>query len=358
MPPTVSAQESPNQMPIGITMGDAAGIGPEIIVRMFAGGLPHPAVVIGDADTLRQAAAQLTAARHLTVSELTTAAEALNLPASTIGVINPWESLTDTIAPGQVSAHAGRAAYEYLCRAIDDATAGHLRAIVTAPLHKEALQQAGVPHPGHTEILAERSHSKQVAMLMVNEELRVILGTIHIALAKVPAALSIEQQLTMIHLAHQACQQAGIAQPRIAVAGLNPHAGEAGQFGTEEQDIIIPAIEQARTEGLDVSGPWPGDTVFMQARQGRFDIVLAQYHDQGLIPIKYLGVDDGVNMTVGLPFVRTSVDHGTAFDIAGQGVASEASLRKAFELAVAMSAGSASDDSEKAMRLARRSEGL
>lgn len=344
MTPSCPASTTPKanaltDQPIAITLGDAAGIGPEIILKVFASGLPHPALVVGDADILRRTAATLPVAHHLNIQEISTPAEALNLPTHNLGVINPWEPLGDAIMPGQLSARSGRAAYEYLCRAIDDATDGHIRAIVTAPLHKEAMQQAGINQPGHTEILAERSHTKDFAMLMVNDELRVILGTIHIALAKVPAALSLTQQLTLIRLAHQACLQAGIDQPRIAVAGLNPHAGEAGQFGTEELDIIQPAVEQAREQGYNVTGPWPGDTVFMQARQGYFDIVVAQYHDQGLIPVKYLGVDEGVNMTVGLPFVRTSVDHGTAFDIAGKGVASEASLRRAFDLAVTMSAG-------------------
>jgi 4-hydroxythreonine-4-phosphate dehydrogenase len=164
----------------------------------------------------------------------------------------------------------------------------------------------------------------------------VLLVTIHIALADVSAALSTAAELTAIRLAQRACRQAGIPQPRIAVAGLNPHAGENGAFGTEEARIIRPAIEQAVAQGLRVSGPWPGDTVFMRARRGEFDIVVAQYHDQGLIPVKYLGLDEGVNVTVGLPFVRTSVDHGTAFDIAGQGVADPASLRAAMRLALQM----------------------
>lgn len=320
-------------------MGDAAGIGPEIIVRLFVDGLPHPAVVVGDADILRRAAANLSETDHVRVQQISAPSDALGLPPHDIGVINPWEPLGTDMTPGQVHARAGRAAYEYLCNAIDHAMAGRVRAIVTAPLHKEALRLAGVAHPGHTEILAERSGAKDVAMLMVNQDIRVLLGTIHIPLSQVPDALSMEQQLTLIRLAQHACLQAGIQQPRIAVAGLNPHAGEAGRFGHEELDIIAPAIQHAQEAGFDVSGPWPGDTVFMQARQGDFDIVIAQYHDQGLIPVKYLGVDDGVNITVGLPFVRTSVDHGTAFDIAGQGRASEASLRKAFELALAMSAG-------------------
>src|SRR5690606_9681127 len=194
----------------------------------------------------------------------------------------------------------------------------------------------GDDYPGHTEILAERTGTRQYAMMLANPQLRVILVTIHVPLARVSALITYEHELETIRLAHQACRQARITRPRVAVAGLNPHAGEDGRFGREEIEIIEPAIRQARTEGIDASGPWPGDTVFMRARQSEFDIVVAQYHDQGLIPVKYLGVDEGVNVTVGLPFVRTSVDHGTAYGIAGQGIADPASLRTAYETALAM----------------------
>ncbi len=323
-------------LPVGITMGDAAGIGPEIIVKLAASELPHPAVIYGDVAVLNKAAASCGLSDKIHIVPLAHAADALELPENTLGVVNRWEPFTAVPPPGQIDTRAGRAAYEYLCHAIDDALAGKLHAIVTAPLNKEAMHKAGIEQPGHTEILAQRSKAPHVAMVMVNNELRVTLATIHIPLAEVPTALSIDGQLTTIRLAHQACLQAGVSKPRIAVAGLNPHAGENGQFGTEEQTIIAPAIDIAQQEGIKVSGPWPGDTVFMQARQGKFDMVVAQYHDQGLIPVKYLGLDDGVNMTAGLPFVRTSVDHGTAFDIAGQGIADEHSLRTAFELAVQM----------------------
>jgi len=207
---------------------------------------------------------------------------------------------------------------------------------VTAPLSKHSMHLAGIDQPGHTEILAERTHTADYAMMLANDELRVLLVTIHIALADVPRAITLQAESRAIRLADRACRQMGIARPRIAVAGLNPHAGEDGKFGREDIDIIGPAIAQARDAGLDVSGPWPGDTVFMRARRGEFDIVVAQYHDQGLIPVKYLGLDQGVNVTVGLPFVRTSVDHGTAFDIAGKGVADAASLVAAFDLALSM----------------------
>jgi 4-hydroxythreonine-4-phosphate dehydrogenase len=322
-------------LPLGFTMGDAAGVGPELIARLFAEGLPHPAVVYGDADALRRACGLLRLSGRLRVQPLDAPGAGSTGPV--IGVLNRWQPLPADLTPGQVHPAAGRGAYEYLCHAIDDAQAGRLRAIVTAPLNKAAMRAGGVNFPGHTEILATRTGTTDYAMMLANDELRVLLVTIHIALADVPGALSTQAELTAMRLAHRACRQAGIAQPRIAVAGLNPHAGENGAFGTEEARLIAPAIAQARAEGLQVSGPWPGDTVFMRARQGEFDIVVAQYHDQGLIPVKYLGLDEGVNVTVGLPFVRTSVDHGTAFDIAGKGVADPASLRAAMRLALAMS---------------------
>ncbi|WP_050853057.1 4-hydroxythreonine-4-phosphate dehydrogenase PdxA, partial [Bordetella pertussis] len=244
--------------------------------------------------------------------------------------------LPPDLPAGRVSAAAGQGAYDYLCAAIDDARAGRIRAIVTAPLNKKSMQLAGIDQPGHTEILAERTGTRDFAMMLANDELRVLLVTIHIPLAAVVAQITPQAELRAIRLADRACRQMGVTRPRVAVAGLNPHAGEDGKFGREDIDIIAPAVAQARAEGIDASGPWPGDTVFMRARRGEFDIVVAQYHDQGLIPVKYLGLDQGVNVTVGLPFVRTSVDHGTAFDIAWQGIADHASLVAAFDLALAM----------------------
>ncbi|NYT86599.1 4-hydroxythreonine-4-phosphate dehydrogenase PdxA [Pollutimonas harenae] len=323
-------------LPVGFTMGDAAGIGPEIIVKLFAADLPHPALVYGDASILDSTITQLGLAHALQV-ELISDAGLAQGQAGRIPVLNRWQELPPDLAPGQLSALAGRGAYEYLCHAIDDAMAGKLRAIVTAPLNKRAMQAGGADYPGHTEILAERSATTHYAMMLANQELRVILATIHVPLGQVSTLLTPELELTTIRLAHRACLQAGIIAPRVAVAGLNPHAGEDGRFGQEESLVIKPAIEQAQAEGIDASGPWPGDTVFMRARQGEFDIVVAQYHDQGLIPVKYLGIDQGVNVTIGLPFIRTSVDHGTAFDIAGQGIADPSSLLAAYNLALAMS---------------------
>lgn len=316
-------------------MGDAAGIGPEIIVKLFAAGLPYPAVVYGDAGVLQATLEQLNISDSLHI-ELVSEAELANHKPDSIPVLNRWQALPASLPPGRLSAEAGRGAYEYLCHAIDDAQAGRLRAIVTAPLNKKAMQAGGIDFPGHTEILAERTGTSRYAMMLANPELRVILVTIHVPLQQVSAHITYETELDTIRLAQRACLQAGIEHPRIAVAGLNPHAGEDGRFGQEEITVITPAVDQARTEGIDVSGPFPGDTIFMRARQGEFDIVVAQYHDQGLIPVKYLGVDEGVNVTVGLPFVRTSVDHGTAFDIAGQGIADAGSLRCAYDLALSM----------------------
>lgn len=313
-------------------MGDAAGIGPEIIVQSFAQGCRAPMVVYGNARKLADAARLLDVRmsicpvdhiRHATPDR---AVLYVVDPAADVGDV-PW---------GQIDPRAGQAAYDYVCAAIDDALAGRLRAIVTAPLNKASMHAAGIDYPGHTEILAERTQTTDFAMMLANDELRVLLVTIHQALAQVPAAITPSAEARAIKLAHIACRHMGIAAPRVAVAGLNPHAGEAGKFGREEIDVIIPAIESARAQGIDASGPWPGDTVFMRARQGEFDIVVAQYHDQGLIPVKYLGLDQGVNVTVGLPFVRTSVDHGTAFDIAGQGRADHASLVAAIDLACRM----------------------
>ena len=322
--------------PLALTLGDAAGIGPEIVVKLHTAGLPAPCVVYGDAGALRRAVAALEA--PLRVIELTDVST-LATYAQEVGClfVRPtYPALPDNLPLGRVDARAGQSAYDALCLAIDDALLGKVSAIVTAPLNKEAMHAAGLDFPGHTEILAQRSGTPDVAMMLVNDRLRVILATIHIALSEVSPTLTTALELRTIELAQQACQAMGIATPRIGVAGLNPHAGEHGKFGREDLDIIAPAIAQAQARGIKASGPWPGDTLFMRARLGEFDICVAQYHDQGLIPIKYLGIDQGVNITVGLPFVRTSVDHGTAFDIAGKGIADPSSLREAFEMARTM----------------------
>ena len=320
--------------PIAMTVGDAAGIGPEIVVKLHARGLSAPCIVYGDTGSLRRACASLGFDLKIVELARTDPLTDQYQQSGHIFVRPTLPALPADLPLGSVDARAGAAAVQALCDAIDDALAGRIRAIVTAPLNKESMHAAGIDFPGHTEILAERSNTPHVAMMLVNDHLRVILVTIHIALADVSPTITTELELRTIELAGVACRAMGTEAPRIAVAGLNPHAGEQGKFGREDLDVIAPAIALARANGLDATGPWPGDTVFMRARKGEFDICVAQYHDQGLIPIKYLGIDEGVNVTVGLPFVRTSVDHGTAFDIAGQGVADPSSLQAAFDLAI------------------------
>jgi 4-hydroxythreonine-4-phosphate dehydrogenase len=323
------------QPPVGITMGDPAGIGPEIIAKLFAEGVPGSCVVVGDEASMRRGVAA--AGAILAVRGIGRASDARCVP-GTIEVLQAGAP-PGPVPYGVVDARAGAAAHAAIQLAIDGALDGSLRAIVTAPIHKEALRAAGIAHPGHTEMLAERAGTANFAMMLANDELRVLLVTIHVALSEAILGITRDVELRAIRLAHAATRRFGIARPRVAVAGLNPHAGEGGLFGREDVDVIAPAVAQAKAEGIDASGPWPGDTVFMRARRGEFDVVVAQYHDQGLIPVKYLGVDHGVNITVGLPFVRTSVDHGTAFDIAGTGRADHSSLRCALRQALAMTGG-------------------
>lgn len=320
--------------PMAITMGDPSGIGPEIVAKMIGRRGPDGVVIVGDTLVMQHAFASVGAS--FSVQAVTHPAEAL-FDGSTINLVA--SSTADALPPvGLVNAQSGQAAFSAIATAIRLARAGDVAGIVTAPIHKEALAAAGVHYPGHTEMLAEYGGAKRVAMMLANDEIRTVLVTIHCSLAEAIRRGDREAQMSAIRLAHEGGQALGIVAPRIAVAGLNPHAGEGGLFGDEEARIIAPAIAEARLEGIDASGPWPGDTVFMQARTGRFDIVVAQYHDQGLIPVKYLGLEKGVNITLGLPFVRTSPDHGTAFDIAGKGIADPSSLETAFDYALRLSA--------------------
>ncbi len=238
-----------------------------------------------------------------------------------------------TFPPGILSADAGRAAYDTIVRAVADAQRHAVDAIATAPVNKEAFRLAGLPWRGHTDLLAHLTGTRNVAMMFYSEALRVVLATVHIALADVPRAITQESLETTIGLTARELPRFGVAAPRIAVAGLNPHAGEHGLFGREEETAIVPAIAAARGRGIDVSGPFPGDTVFVRARRGEFDVVVACYHDQGLIPVKLVAFGQAVNVTLGLPIVRTSVDHGTAFDIAGKGIADPQSMIAAVLLA-------------------------
>lgn len=317
---------------VAITMGDPAGIGPEIVAKVAAQPQfhrDHRAFAIGDA--ARLAAAAQANSLPLRIEPLVEPKDFWPKP----GVLHVLSGsrLAPDLPYGRVDPRAGRAAFEYVQRAIALANSGQIHAICTAPINKEALASAGVAYPGHTEILAELSGSRDVAMMLASSELRVVLVTIHCSLREAIDQLSIDAELRVIRLAHKALRAMGIPKPRIAIAGLNPHAGEGGLFGREDIDIVAPAVRAARAEGIEATGPHPGDTVFMLARRGAHDIVVAQYHDQGLIPIKLMGVQHGVNVTIGLPFVRTSPDHGTAFDIAGTGLADASSLQLALETA-------------------------
>jgi 4-hydroxythreonine-4-phosphate dehydrogenase len=321
--------------PLGVTMGDPAGIGPEIIAKLGSeenADLP-PFLVIGDVGVLRRAADLCRIEAPIVEVDLH---DLTCLRRGAINTLQVGPALPHDLPIGKVGAQAGASAYAYIERGAGLALDGQLSGLVTAPINKEGLRAAGITHPGHTEILAELTGTPKVAMMLANDELRVLLVSIHVPLAEAIEAVTIESELQAIRLASSACHAFGIAAPRVAVAGLNPHAGENGLFGRQDIDVIAPAVALARAEGVDASGPWPGDTVFMRARRGDFDVVVAQYHDQGLIPVKYLGVENGVNITVGLPFVRTSVDHGTAYDIAGAGKADPSSLIYALRCAAAM----------------------
>jgi 4-hydroxythreonine-4-phosphate dehydrogenase len=235
--------------------------------------------------------------------------------------------------PGVLSADAGRAAYDAIVAAVRDAVAGQVDAIATAPVNKLAFSRAGLSWKGHTDLLAHLTGAPRVAMMFWSEPLKVILATVHVPLADVPQALTSDHLEGIIDLAAQGLPMFGVGSPRIAMAGLNPHAGEESLMGTEEQRVLRPVVDAARRRGIDISGPYPGDTIFLRASRGEFDAVIACYHDQGLIPVKLLAFGTAVNVTLGLPIVRTSVDHGTAFDIAGKGVADPSSLIAATLLA-------------------------
>jgi 4-hydroxythreonine-4-phosphate dehydrogenase len=337
-------------LPLLLTMGDACGIGPEIIAKLFRSGVAVGGVVIGAPAVLRRAAAAT--GGMLAVAELESIGDALGVPPNCIPVLCPPGLPADLMqAPlGRVDARAGAAAARCIEHAVALVRSGRARAIVTAPIHKEALAAAGIGFPGHTEMLqalaAADGQVPPVRMMLANEQLRTVLVTIHMALRRAIDAVTFDAVLETIRIAHRSAAAWGMARPRIAVAGLNPHAGEGGLFGDEEVRIIAPAVARALADGIDVQGPFAPDTVFMRARHapdhpGEFDLVVAMTHDHGLIPVKYLGVEQGVNVTLGLPFVRTSPDHGTAFDLAGTGRADPASLAAAVRMAFQLSAAPA-----------------
>ncbi len=317
---------------VAVTMGDPAGIGPEIIAKTFADPDFHArdrALVVGDAGMLDRAAQLL--GLSLKINEIPAPEDAAFEP-GTADVLQVGE-LPPDLPFGGLDARAGDAAFRYLERATNLANAGRVAAIATAPLNKEAMHLAGHGYPGHTEILADLTGTDDYAMMLVTDELKVIHVSTHVSLKEAIERAQPERELAVIRLAHESLKKLGVESPRVAVAGLNPHAGENGLFGKEDLEKIRPAVKAALEGGIDASGPWAPDTVMMRARQGYFDVVVVQYHDQGHIPIKLMGFDTGVNVTVGLPFFRTSVDHGTAFDIAGTGKADHASLKAALDLA-------------------------
>lgn len=339
--------------PLLITMGDAAGIGPEIIAKAFCAAPQELAgcVVVGDTATLRRAAALValqSGKPALPVARLGALDAWQSVPANCMGVL---QKCALPVPPpfGRISGLSGQAAADCIVWAARTVLAGQAAAMVTAPIHKEALLAAGgwaARFPGHTEMLqaeaavflGKPASLVPVRMMLANPELKTVLVSIHLSLRNAIEAVTYDNVLQTLRIAHRAVAAGQTRLPRIAVAGLNPHAGEGGRFGTEEQAIIAPAIAAAVKEGIDAHGPFAPDTVFMRARNtpakpGEFDVVVAMYHDQGLIPVKYLGVEQGVNVTLGLPLVRTSPDHGTAFDIAGTAKADASSLLAAIRMA-------------------------
>lgn len=321
---------------LGITMGDAAGIGAEIIVKSLSDKhlyeIAQP-IVIGDKKMMQRALDLLQSPLKINV---VTNLDNLNTKYGTIDLVD-LDNVPADLPYSQVDPRAGKAAYEYVEKAVQYAMANKVQAVVTAPLNKEALHAGGNMFPGHTEILAQLSGTKDYSMMLVSEKLRVIHVTTHVQLRKACDLVKKERVLTVIKLADENAKMLGFKQPRVAVAGLNPHSGENGMFGDEDSKEIVPAVEAAKQLGINASGPIPPDTVFHRAANlNEFDIVVVMYHDQGHIPIKLLGFDTGVNVTVGLPFIRTSVDHGTAFPIAGKGVADSKSMTESLYLAAQM----------------------
>lgn len=326
------------QKPIlALTMGDPSGIGPEVVLKALA----HPDVydrcnplVIGDRRILERALPNLdVGSPHIdTVSGPASAV----FQSGTIALVDLANADPVACPWGEISPTSGKAAVDYVFTACDMAMAGEVDAIVTAPLNKAAMFAAGFHYAGHTELLAERTGAQKVSMLLIGPNLRVVHISTHIALSEAIRRVTKQRVMDVIQIAWDACRALGISRPRIAVAGLNPHASEGGLFGNEEAIEIEPAIAEMRARGMDVSDPQPPDTVFLRATKGIYDIVVAMYHDQGHIPMKLLAFDSGVNVSLGLPIIRTSVDHGTAFDIAGSGIAREESMLAAIDVAVRM----------------------
>ncbi len=321
---------------LGITMGCPAGVGPEVILKAFSRRpewIINPfAVVIGDMGVLQRTAISIGIDLPLASWTPETRPES-----GSINVLQTTDLSPDKVPLGSPNTYSGKSSYQYIVKGIELCRQGRLSGLATAPISKTGLKMAGVHYPGHTEILADMTGTRSYAMMMAGSRLRVVLVTIHCALKDVPHKISQGKIMEKIRLAHQALtRDLCLASARLAVAGLNPHAGEGGIMGDEEEKVITPAVNEARAMGMDVNGPYPPDTVFHRAAKGDFDAVICQYHDQGLIPFKLLHFRDGVNVTLGLPFVRTSVDHGTAYDIAGKNLACSDSMEAAVDLAVKM----------------------
>jgi len=323
---------------IVITMGDPAGIGPEIIAKGIDSKEINPIcrpVVIGDAGVMRKIVDEM----RLSISVRSVASLGEAEPVA--GRLDVFDLSNVDLSKhkwGRPNVSSGKSSVEYIKKAVDLTLKSEAAAIVTAPINKEMINAAGHRYAGHTELLAELSGSKEFGMMFVGGGLRVILATIHVALKDVAGQITTTSVLRALRLANYAMRYFGIERPRIGVAALNPHASEGGLFGNEEWEKIVPAIIQARNEGIDASDPVPADTLFYKARNNHYDIVVAMYHDQGLAPLKMLAFGNAVNVTVGLPIIRTSVDHGTAYDIAGKGCADPASLLEAVKLAAKMTA--------------------
>lgn len=321
---------------LGVTMGDASGAGPEIVVKALTQPLIRTLcrpIVIGDAATFRQAARIV--GSTVPIRAITHLAEA-SFDDSTIEIIDLHNIKLDKLVYAKVDAMTGQAAYECVVKAVELALAGEIAAVVTSALHKEALNLAGHPFAGHTELLAHLCGVTDVAMLLVAGDFRVSHVSTHVSLREAINRVKKERILRVTRLTDEAVRRMGIAEPRLAVAGLNPHAGEGGLFGDEEQLEIRPAVETAQAEGMHVVGPISPDTVFLRMKEGQYDAVVAMYHDQGHIPTKILAFEQGVNVTLGLPIIRTSVDHGTVFGKAGKGTARPDSMIEALKLAARM----------------------
>ena len=318
---------------ITITMGDPAGIGPEVILKALLQGDIYKVcrpIVLGDINVLRMVSKKL---GPLSFHTIETPSELTGSP-GLVDVISVSNLKRDSFIPGRPTVPGGKAMVDYIIKAVDFNKDGQVSAMVTCPISKELMHKAGYRFDGHTELLANLTNTRDYGMMLANESLRVSLVTIHCALKEVPQRLNKTLILKTIRLTYRTLEEDfAIKKPHVAVAGLNPHAGEAGLFGLEDKEIIQPAVDEAKTEGLLVDGPFPADTIFYHAVNGKFDAVVAMYHDQGLIPVKLLHFSDSVNITLGLPIVRTSVDHGTAYDIAGKGVADPSSLMAAIRMA-------------------------